>query len=105
MLKGKRIIFLNILKTHTIQTYETIIPLSTENESVGNPKIFHALITTGSPRTRCNEKLRSQTILNDVTCLVQFAICSCLNCMVKGPRYAITPDAMRISPEINIILI
>ena len=27
----------------------TIIPLSTENESVGNPSIFHCLIRTASP--------------------------------------------------------
>ena len=39
---------------------DVMIPLSTENESTGNPSIFHALILTGSPRVALREKVSEQ---------------------------------------------
>ena len=58
-------------------TYDNMMPLSTENESVGSPEMFHCLIFTGSPRVAIREKSSEQWIPLSFTLLIQISVWSC----------------------------
>jgi hypothetical protein len=53
-----------------------MIPLSTENWSVGRPAIFHARILTGSPRVAIREKSSEHGIPLSLTDLIHASIWS-----------------------------
>lgn len=67
-------------------TYKTMIPLSVENESVGSPAMFHALISTGFPNTehswKFSEHTKSLLIISRTHCCISMLRKS----IVNGPK-------------------
>lgn len=61
----------------TSGTYDNIIPLSMENESVGKPAMFQARIFTWSPRVAISEKSSEQGIPRSFTLFIHTSIWSC----------------------------
>lgn len=53
------------MKTHHLRELLTITALSMENESLGRPAIFQALILMGSPKVLLSEKSSEDGILLD----------------------------------------
>ena len=61
------------------QTYDNMMPLSTENESVGSPEMFHCRIFTGSPRVAIREKSSEHGIPFSFTLAIHISAWSCEN--------------------------
>lgn len=76
----------------------TIMPLSIENKSVGNPATFQALIMTGCPSIALNWKSLEHIISFSLISSTQSLICWLLYSIVNGPKYAIIPELINKSP-------
>jgi hypothetical protein len=76
----------------------TMIPLSIEKLSEGNPLRFQCLIVTGSPSIYCNENIFEAFNLALFNSYYQFLIVEFLYIPVKAPRYDIIAEANRMSP-------
>lgn len=76
-----------------------MIPLSVENESVGSPAMFHALISTEFPSTEHNWKFSEHTKSLLITSRTHCFISVLRKSIVYGPKYAMTPELINIFPK------